>query len=156
MTPAALIERVTADGLVVTLTSSGSIRITGDAMAVQRWTPVLRDRKSEVVAALQTAPWWHWLVRFSDRDPLDVAFGSYVTADGVLAEYPEAASAEPIWPAPSRPVTADERAELKKLIAGVLTSEVDRDEALALALSAPDSGLICWRALAAERRSPHA
>ncbi len=42
-----------ADGVAVTLTTAGSLRIVGDAAAVAKWTPIIRQSKVEVVADLR-------------------------------------------------------------------------------------------------------
>ena len=55
MTPAAIIQKVTEDGVTLTATPSGSIKASGDSVAVSRWLPVIRENKPNILAALQDA-----------------------------------------------------------------------------------------------------
>ncbi|MDH4229221.1 MAG: hypothetical protein OEW11_05660 [Nitrospirota bacterium] len=53
MTPKIVIERVRADGVHVFLTTQGTIQLKGSPDAVAKWTPVVRDRKPELLTHLQ-------------------------------------------------------------------------------------------------------
>ena len=55
MTPAAIIQKVTEDGVTLTATPSGSIKASGDSDAVSRWLPIIRQNKPNILAALQDA-----------------------------------------------------------------------------------------------------
>lgn len=55
MTPAAIIQKVTEDGVTLTATPSGSIKARGDSDAVSRWVPIIRRNKPNILAALQDA-----------------------------------------------------------------------------------------------------
>ena len=55
MTPAAIIQKVTEDGVTLTATPSGSIKARGDSDAVSRWVPIIRQNKPNILAALQDA-----------------------------------------------------------------------------------------------------
>lgn len=55
MTPAAIIKRATAEGVVLALSPAGTIKATGEGAAVNRWLPIIRQHKPEIVAALQDA-----------------------------------------------------------------------------------------------------
>ncbi len=53
MTPDALIQDATRDGLVLTPTETGALRIQGPKMARAKWMPILKERKAEVLAELR-------------------------------------------------------------------------------------------------------
>jgi len=55
MTPAAIIKQASADGVNLALSPAGTIKATGEGAAVNRWIPILREHKPEIVAALQEA-----------------------------------------------------------------------------------------------------
>ena len=48
----ALLEQIEADGIRLTVTESGEVRIAGKRSLVERWAPTLRDRKPDLMAAL--------------------------------------------------------------------------------------------------------
>jgi hypothetical protein len=52
MTTAAIIREAAADGVSLALSSAGTIKATGDQVAVNRWLPVLREHKPAILAAL--------------------------------------------------------------------------------------------------------
>ncbi len=49
MTPAEIIDHAAADGVAVTLTSTGTIKARGNQHAVARWLPIIRTHKSELL-----------------------------------------------------------------------------------------------------------
>jgi hypothetical protein len=55
MTPAAIIKQAQADGVMLALSSSGSIKAVGNGEAVNRWLPVIREHKAELLAELRAA-----------------------------------------------------------------------------------------------------
>ena len=55
MTPAAIIQRAQADGVTLVLSPSGTIKAAGDREAVNRWLPIIREHKNEIVNELRTA-----------------------------------------------------------------------------------------------------
>ncbi len=55
MTPAVIIERAAADGVRLALSPVGTIKATGDHVAVNRWLPIIREQKPGIVAALREA-----------------------------------------------------------------------------------------------------
>lgn len=61
----AIIQRAADDGIVMSLTITGQIELTGDQTAIERWLPTIREHKPDIVAALQTDPAVtairHWL-----------------------------------------------------------------------------------------------
>ncbi len=48
----ALLEQIEADGIRLTVTESGEVRVAGKRSLVERWAPMLRDRKPDLMAAL--------------------------------------------------------------------------------------------------------
>ncbi len=57
MTPALIIEQITADGVRLALSASGGIKASGDQGAVNRWLPIIRENKAYIVAALSQGNW---------------------------------------------------------------------------------------------------
>lgn len=53
MTPATIIREATADGVALALSPAGILRVGGDASAVNRWLPILRKLKPDILAALR-------------------------------------------------------------------------------------------------------
>ena len=53
MNPAEILERATVEGVSVALSSMGTIRVTGDQSAVDRWLPTIRDNKPSILRELQ-------------------------------------------------------------------------------------------------------
>ena len=47
----ALLEQIEADGIRLTITESGEVRVAGKRSLVERWAPTLRDRKPDLMAA---------------------------------------------------------------------------------------------------------
>lgn len=90
-----------------------------------------------------------WRVTTPAGTSVEVSTTPGATADEVRAIYPGAA-VEPIAGEPQRPATAAERVELRTLIAGILTDDAERTEALEAARRDPDAALGCYRALAAD------
>jgi hypothetical protein len=52
MTGAAIIREAAADGVSLALSPAGTIKATGDQVAVSRWLPVLREHKAAILAEL--------------------------------------------------------------------------------------------------------
>ena len=55
MNPATIISSAMADGVNLALCATGTIRATGNAVAVNRWLPIIREHKPGILAALQQA-----------------------------------------------------------------------------------------------------
>ncbi len=53
MTPATIIRQAQADGVKLALSPSGSIKAVGNGEAVNRWLPVIREHKAELMAVLR-------------------------------------------------------------------------------------------------------
>ena len=101
MTPATIMQQAAADGVTRTLSPSGNVNVSGDAVAVNGWLSVIREHKTRIVAALSvgasdSSPIWGWLIHYTDRDPIESYFTPMVTHAQVMALRPEAIAAEPI------------------------------------------------------------
>jgi hypothetical protein len=55
MSPATIIIQATADGVRLALSATGSIKATGEAVVVNRWLPLIRKHKVDIVGELQAA-----------------------------------------------------------------------------------------------------
>ena len=55
MTPAMIIQKAQADGVTLVLSPSGTIKAAGDREAVNRWLPIIREHKAELLNELRTA-----------------------------------------------------------------------------------------------------
>jgi len=53
MTPATIIREAQADGVRLALSPTGTIKVTGNGAAVNRWLSVIRERKAEIIEALK-------------------------------------------------------------------------------------------------------
>ncbi len=52
MNGASILEAVTSEGLVVTLAESGSLKVAGEQEMVNRWRPLLKQYKAEIIRLL--------------------------------------------------------------------------------------------------------
>ena len=119
MTPSTILYDAQADGVRLSLSPAGTIKATGDSAAVSRWLPTIREHKPEIVEALQragndqsgTGTFYRWLVRFLDRDPLEVTFSPEASRAEVEGWYPEATGAEPVFDPPGDALPALSDAE---------------------------------------------
>lgn len=50
MTPELLLKKAVADGVTVVV-DAGSVKVRGQRAAVERWTPILRQHKQQILAA---------------------------------------------------------------------------------------------------------
>lgn len=159
MTPAAILELAAADGVHLSLSTTGTIKVSGEQATVNRWLPIIREHKPVIVAELTQAAnetaaveSRGWLLHFAGGDPLEAWFAPAVNGTEARAAYPEAVAAEPI-PAPAQQApTKIEAAELRSLVEVVYAAdaEADRAEAMAAALSDPSGALPCYRAICAD------
>lgn len=83
MTPAAIIHGALSDGLTLTLTPVGTIKVAGPVVALERWAPVIRGHKPAVIEALRAPPAplttdeeqaiRAWLAHIGEIDPVAIA-----------------------------------------------------------------------------------
>ena len=52
MTPMAIIREAQTDGVMLALSQAGTIKATGEASAVNRWLPTIRQHKPGILATL--------------------------------------------------------------------------------------------------------
>ncbi len=53
MTVMNIVKQIESDGVRLALSDSGTLKAVGDGAAVNRWLPTIRERKSEIIEALQ-------------------------------------------------------------------------------------------------------
>lgn len=56
MTPAAILEKSAADGVILSLSASGTLKANGDQDQVDKWLPVIRENKPALIALLSDSP----------------------------------------------------------------------------------------------------
>lgn len=69
MTPATIIKQAHADGVMLALSPTGSIKAIGRKQSVTRWLPVIREHKAELLDALREREVMDWLTRIGEPDP---------------------------------------------------------------------------------------
>lgn len=55
MTPATIINQAIADGVGLALSATGTIKATGKALVINRWLPLIREHKVDIISELQAA-----------------------------------------------------------------------------------------------------
>ena len=90
MTAEDILKLATVEGVSVALSSTGTVRVTGDQAAVDKWLPAIREhkpnilnelhrerRRTEVLALLEASPGTRYAVYVEDAstDPVFVAVG---------------------------------------------------------------------------------
>lgn len=55
MTPTAIIKQAHADGVMLVLSPTGNIKYSGKKEAVNRWLPIIREHKAELLGELRAA-----------------------------------------------------------------------------------------------------
>ncbi len=119
---------------VTPVTPSISLGVTAKALpllAVPLVTPVTPQNNST------QGNIWRWLVHFSDRNPLEVAFSPEATHSEVLRLYPDALAAEPI--ATGRQPQSDPLTEGQEAIMGAWLAPTIADD--------PDERRFCTQCL---------
>lgn len=120
MTPATIMHEAQADGVTLALSPAGTIKVTGDGAAVNRWLDAIRQHKAEIIEALDMSGCW--LIHYPDRDPLVVHCSPDVRHAEMLAWYPGALDAAP-YTAPVRrpfaPMTGAEEAVARAWLARI-------------------------------------
>ncbi len=93
MTPETILRDAAQDGVDLTLTKSGSIKLSGSKSAIEKWTPSIRDHKPEILATLNVeSRIWHVIYGRWDSH---VIYPRPVSAPRVKNDYPEAKLIEP-------------------------------------------------------------
>ncbi|MES2770400.1 MAG: hypothetical protein V4623_00190 [Pseudomonadota bacterium] len=81
MTPETIIQKAMADGVLLTLVTSDTIKAAGDKSKVAVWLPLIRQHKPSLVALLTPAPMTAdevqaihgWLRHIGEIDPVTIA-----------------------------------------------------------------------------------
>lgn len=91
MSAETLIQQAAADGVTLVLDPVGKVKARGNPEVLNRWAPILRKHKPEIVAALADAAndpnASRWRLTFADRDPLEVVTAPPMSRDEVTALY---------------------------------------------------------------------
>ena len=122
MTPFTIIRNAQEEGLGLTLSPSGTIKVTGNATVVNRWLALIREHKAEITEVLsigascteKSSHWW--LIHYPDRDPVEVACYPETTHAEMLKRYSNAEAAEPFTPIirqPSAPLIFSEETAIR-------------------------------------------
>jgi hypothetical protein len=106
MNPDTIFQEARADGVTMSLSLAGTIKVNGDSPAVNRWVNPIKEHKAALVEILKAESErppadvraWRWLIHFADREPLTVSFSPEATHEEVLELYPDTVAAEPIAP----------------------------------------------------------
>jgi hypothetical protein len=102
MTPLEIIRQASSEGLILSVSETGGIKLEGNRQAAEKWKPVIREHKAALIAALRDAgKAWRWRVVFADRDPVIVSFSPEASHSEVLEQYPDAVAAEPVPDTPA-------------------------------------------------------
>jgi hypothetical protein len=117
MSPVKIIESAFLDGLNLAITPKGQLHYSGDAGVVNRWLPLLRENKTEILVALArvdrsalgeaqentnfTSCWWRFT--YTDGDRKEACYCPPVTRAEALAGEPGAINAESFEPTPRQP-----------------------------------------------------
>lgn len=72
MTPAAIIQEATADGVRLFLTAAETIKAIGDRAAVIRWQGMLREHKTEIIEALKLGASYQGVILKKRELPVDI------------------------------------------------------------------------------------
>ena len=56
MTPASILNQSAADGVILSLSASGTLKANGNQEYVDKWLPLIRDHKPALVALLSSTP----------------------------------------------------------------------------------------------------
>ena len=56
MSAATIIKQAANDGVTITASSTGHLKLRGEQTAINRWVLVVREHKPDIMAALQTDP----------------------------------------------------------------------------------------------------
>ncbi|HKB59831.1 MAG TPA: hypothetical protein VKC56_07260 [Gallionellaceae bacterium] len=123
-----VIQQAQADGVTLTMSRTGKVTVSGDNAAVDRWLPLLREHKPEIIDLLKggtTSRWWR--LHYPDGRTAEIAYCPEATRGEVLACHPNADAVEPFVPAvraPAAPMRRDEISTVRAWLA--LIGEMDQ------------------------------
>jgi hypothetical protein len=145
-----LLRQAAAEGVAIRVTSGGVVKVRGTRRAVDRWLPIVREHKPNIISTLGADTGCRWRVQFTKGEQFELVCLEPVKIHDVRRLYPTAAAVEPAPIVYKRSATDAEAAELAALVAVVLRSDAveERHEALAVALEDPEAAIVCYRFLA--------
>ena len=94
MTDNDLLKSAWSDGVRLEITPHGTLCIAGNRNAVNRWLPMIRERRDGLIGELLAFSFW-WRLYFSCGGVLEVFSPSGNTREAIMKGYPEAVSGEP-------------------------------------------------------------
>ena len=81
MTPAAILQKSAADGVLLKLSAEGALKATGNRQQVDKWAPIIREYKPEIIKTLSEAMTadeenliLRWLMKIEETDPVIIDF----------------------------------------------------------------------------------
>jgi hypothetical protein len=147
MSPAKIIEAAFLDGLNLAITPEGQLHYSGDVNVVERWLPVLREKKTEILVALASfnklaseadngkaaisSRWWRF--HYADRHPKEACYCPPASKVYALAGEPDAITAEAfesVLREPGEPLNEKDEALVRAWLADI----GEDDEGVTLAL----------------------
>jgi hypothetical protein len=114
--------------MILSLSCSGAVKYKSDDVGVvNRWLPIIREHKADIIAALSAhAP--RWRVIYRDGGAVEVVYTAPVPRALVAERYPETGSIEPavanIIP-PDAPLTLAEVEQVRAWLASIGETDVD-------------------------------
>lgn len=126
MSPADILHACASEGVRLALSPAATLKASGEQAKVERWLPVIREHKAEIVAALQASTSHRWLIHFAGHEPLEVVCAPAETQATMLARYPAALKAEPYTPQlqlASSPLSGTDEAAVRAWLAHI--GEID-------------------------------
>lgn len=132
MTLTAIIQHAAADGVQLSLTPAGSIKVSGDQAAVTRWLPTIRAHKPDIIAEMRARPAtvptsWGWRLTLPSGDVVEVFAVPEMTQAEALAFDGQATDAQPIAGASCQPTTNRMTADEEHAIRAWLTDIGEND-----------------------------
>lgn len=107
MSASAIIKEAISDGVNLALTERGTIKLSGEKLALQRWTPIIKMHKPEIMVALQPATASRWrLIHYPDGAPVKTWTDPPATWTEILERHPDAVEAVPINQTAQMPITS--------------------------------------------------
>lgn len=142
-----IIKAAAKDGVRLAIAADGALRVAGERSAVERWRPIIREKKAEVLAVLrlheaadgednrgnpEASHCW-WRIYYAGRAPIEVAYCPPANRAEVKAGEPGAVAAEPFEPVGRRaktPLSGCQEGLIRRWLAKIGETDVDTIEDL--------------------------
>jgi len=87
-----LLDEAKKDDVIVTISPDGKLKISGEREMVEKWKPILAERKSELLEKFEqlNTPSWRWRVTFPDGRVILSHNVPFATREEVARIYPDA------------------------------------------------------------------